>query len=39
MYPVNLVGGAWYVQYVYGQAFSTGALSTLAPGPFAKNPF
>lgn len=25
------------VQYVYAQCYSTGTLSTLAPGPFGKN--
>lgn len=30
--------GPWYDQYVYAQSFSTGTLSTLAPGPFVKNP-
>lgn len=37
-YPINLIAGPWYYQYIYGQEFSTGTLSTLAPGPFAKNP-
>lgn len=37
-YPLNLLTGPWYYQYIYGQEFSTGTLSTLAPGPFAKNP-
>ena len=37
-YAVNLMNGDWYDQYVYAQSFSTGTLSTLAPGPFAKNP-
>lgn len=34
----NLMGGAWYLQYIYAQEYSTGTLSTLAPGPFPKNP-
>lgn len=34
----DLFGGLWYLQYIYAQSFSTGTLSTLAPGPFAKNP-
>ena len=39
-YPNNLMDqGPWYYQYIYGQEFSTGTLSTLAPGPFAKNPW
>lgn len=38
MYPVDLMNGPWYVQYIYAQSFSTGTLSTIAPGPFAKNP-
>ena len=37
-YSVDLMGGIWYIQYIYAQSFSTGTLSTLAPGPFAKNP-
>lgn len=37
-YPVNLVGGDWVTQYIFAQSFSSGTLSTLAPGPFAKNP-
>lgn len=37
-YPLSLISGPWYYQYIYGQEFSTGTLSTLAPGPFAKNP-
>jgi len=32
------MSGPWYDQYVYAQSFSTGTLSTLAPGPFVKNP-
>ena len=38
-YSNSLINGPWYYQYVYGQFFSTGTLSTLAPGPFAKNPY
>lgn len=37
-YSVDLMGGSWLAQYVYAQSFSTGTLSTLAPGPFGKNP-
>lgn len=37
-YPLSLIGGVWYQQYIYAQDYSTGTLSTLAPGPFAKNP-
>ena len=37
-YSIDLIGGPWYIQYIYAQSFSTGTLSTLAPGPFAKNP-
>ncbi len=37
-YAVNLMNAPWYNQYVYAQSFSTGTLSTLAPGPFVKNP-
>lgn len=37
-YTVNLFGGLWYIQYIYGQEYSSGTLSTLAPGPFPKNP-
>lgn len=37
-YAVNLMSAPWYDQYVYAQSFSTGTLSTLAPGPFVKNP-
>jgi hypothetical protein len=37
-YPFSLISGPWYYEYIYGQEFSTGTLSTLAPGPFAKNP-
>jgi hypothetical protein len=39
MININLFeGGKWYIQYIYAYCFSTGTLSTLAPGPFAKNP-
>jgi len=38
-YPNSLITGPWYYQYIYGQEFATGTLSTLAPGPFAKNPW
>lgn len=34
---IDLMGGPQIVQYVYAQSFSTGTLSTLAPGPFGKN--
>lgn len=37
-YSVDLIGGPWVQQYIFAQSFSTGTLSTLAPGPFAKNP-
>jgi hypothetical protein len=37
-YSVNLIGGAWYLQYIYAQDYAAGTLSTLAPGPFPKNP-
>lgn len=37
-YSVDLIDGPWVAQYVYAQSFSTGTLSTLAPGPFGKNP-
>lgn len=37
-YGINLMDGPWYQQYIYAQDFSTGTLSTLAPGPFPKNP-
>lgn len=37
-YSVDLIGGPWIVQYVFAQSFSSGTLSTLAPGPFGKNP-
>lgn len=37
-YPLSLINGPWYYQYIYAQEFATGTLSTLAPGPFAKNP-
>ena len=30
--------GDWLLQYIYAQSFSTGTLSTIAPGPFGKNP-
>lgn len=38
MYSINLMDGPWIAQYVYAQSFSTGTLSTIAPGPFPKNP-
>jgi len=38
MYPLNLMDGDWVTQYIYAQSFSTGTLSTIAPGPFGKNP-
>ena len=34
----DLIGQSWVLQYIFAQSFSTGTLSTLAPGPFAKNP-
>lgn len=37
-YSVDLMDGPWILQYVFAQSFSTGTLSTLAPGPFGKNP-
>lgn len=37
-YSVNMIGGLWIYQYIYAQSFSTGTLSTLAPGPFVRNP-
>ena len=30
--------GHWYLYYLFAQSFSTGTLSTICPGPFAKNP-
>lgn len=38
MYPIDLMEGDWLLQYIYAQSFSTGTLSTIAPGPFGKNP-
>ena len=43
-YPVPLLHGAeknygpWWEAYIWAQFFATGTLSTLAPGPFARNP-
>jgi hypothetical protein len=37
-YSVDIMSGPWIVQYIFAQSFSTGTLSTLAPGPFGKNP-
>lgn len=37
-YSTNLIDGPYVLQYVFAQSFSTGTLSTLAPGPFGKNP-
>ena len=37
-YSTNLLDGPWLLQYIFAQSFSTGTLSTLAPGPFGKNP-
>ncbi len=37
-YSENLIDGPWGLQYTYAQSFSSGTLSTLAPGPFGKNP-
>lgn len=37
MYSLNLLQGPWIDQYIYAQSFSTGTLSTIAPGPFGKN--
>lgn len=37
-YSVDLIGGSWIAQYVFAQSFASGTLSTLAPGPFGKNP-
>ena len=37
-YSEDLIGGPWILQYVFAQSFATGTLSTLAPGPFGKNP-
>lgn len=38
MYEPSLIDGPWILQYIYAQSFSTGTLSTIAPGPFGKNP-
>jgi len=38
-YPYSLIYGPWYYEYIYGQQFAMGTLSTLAPGPFGKNPY
>lgn len=39
MYEPNLIDdGRWILQYIYAQSFSTGTLSTIAPGPFGRNP-
>ena len=38
MYTPDLIDGPWVLQYVYAQSFSTGTLSTIAPGPFGRNP-
>ena len=38
-YSGTLIGGPWYYIYIYGVQFATGTLSTMAPGPFAKNPW
>lgn len=37
-YSVDLMNGPAVAQYIFAQSFSTGTLSTLAPGPFGKNP-
>lgn len=37
-YANDLLPGAYIPQYVYAMAWSIGTLSTLAPGPFGKNP-
>jgi hypothetical protein len=37
-YSIDLMDGPRIAQYVYAQSYSTGTLSTLAPGPFGKNP-
>lgn len=37
MYAPSLIDGPWVLQYIYAQSFSTGTLSTIAPGPFGKN--
>lgn len=37
MYEPSLIDGPWVLQYIYAQSFSTGTLSTIAPGPFGKN--
>lgn len=31
------MNGTWLIQYIYGQNFALGTLSTMAPGPFPKN--
>ena len=38
-YSVGLIDGPWWDAYIWAQSFSTGTLSTLAPGPFVKNPW
>ena len=37
VYPLDEMDGAWIVQYIYGQNFAMGTLSTMAPGPFPRN--
>ena len=31
--------GPWLDAYIYAQSFAGGTLSTLAPGPFPRNPW
>jgi hypothetical protein len=38
-YSISLIDGPWLDAYIWAQSFSTGTLSTLAPGPFARNPW
>jgi hypothetical protein len=40
IYSVNLISdtSSRLLQYIYAQSYATGTLSTLAPGPFGKNP-
>lgn len=37
VYPLDEIDGSWFIQYIYGQNFALGTLSTMAPGPFPRN--
>jgi hypothetical protein len=38
-YSLSLIDGPWWVAYIWSQSFAAGTISTMAPGPFPRNPW